>query len=56
MQVDVKAFRDDGGADKTGRYWIGERLCFCRILRSQTVMVRIGGGWSELSKSVSSSS
>lgn len=39
--------------DKSGKYWIGNqdpKLCFCRILRSQTVMVRVGGGWSELSK------
>ena len=43
--------------DQSGKYWIGNqepKLCFCRILRSQTVMVRVGGGWSELSKSVSS--
>lgn len=26
-------------------YWIGDRLYFCRILRSKTVMVRVGGGW-----------
>jgi hypothetical protein len=41
--------------DQSGKYWIGNqdpKLCFCRILRSQTVMVRVGGGWSELSKSV----
>jgi hypothetical protein len=39
--------------DQSGKYWIGNddpRLCFCRILRSQTVMVRVGGGWTELSK------
>ena len=39
--------------DRSGKYWIGAeepRLCFCRILRSQTVMVRVGGGWMELSK------
>ncbi|KAF5369942.1 hypothetical protein D9758_001296 [Tetrapyrgos nigripes] len=39
--------------DQSGKYWIGDqdpRLCFCRILRSQTVMVRVGGGWTELSK------
>ncbi|KAN0126604.1 hypothetical protein V8E52_000244 [Russula decolorans] len=39
--------------DRSGKYWIGgedPRLCFCRILRSQTVMVRVGGGWMELSK------
>jgi hypothetical protein len=39
--------------DQSGKYWIGNqdpKLCFCRILRSQTVMVRVGGGWNELSK------
>ncbi|KAF5393549.1 hypothetical protein D9757_000277 [Collybiopsis confluens] len=39
--------------DQSGKYWIGDqdpKLCFCRILRSQTVMVRVGGGWSELSR------
>lgn len=39
--------------DRSGKYWIGSedpKLCFCRILRSQTVMVRVGGGWMELSK------
>lgn len=39
--------------DQSGKYWIGNqdpKLCFCRILRSQTVMVRVGGGWAELSK------
>lgn len=43
----------DGWKDQSGKYWIGEaepKLCFCRILRSQTVMVRVGGGWCELSK------
>lgn len=38
--------------DLSGRYWVGypaPRLCFCRILRSNTVMVRVGGGWQELS-------
>ena len=42
----------DTWKDKSGKYWIGNqdpKLCFCRILRSQTVMVRVGGGWSELS-------
>lgn len=41
--------------DQSGKYWIGDKdpkLCFCRILRSQTVMVRVGGGWVELSKYV----
>jgi len=39
--------------DQSGKYWLGAeepKLCFCRILRSQTVMVRVGGGWMELSK------
>ncbi|KAF6766798.1 Growth-arrest-specific protein 2 domain protein [Kalmanozyma brasiliensis GHG001] len=39
--------------DFSGQYWIGEpepRLCFCRILPSNLVMVRIGGGWQELSE------
>ncbi|KAG8935530.1 hypothetical protein FRC02_007674 [Tulasnella sp. 418] len=39
--------------DQSGKYWIGDtdpKLYFCRILRSQTVMVRVGGGWMELSK------
>ncbi|KDQ20724.1 hypothetical protein BOTBODRAFT_50789 [Botryobasidium botryosum FD-172 SS1] len=42
-----------GWQDQSGKYWIGDsdpKLCFCRILRSQTVMVRVGGGWVELSK------
>jgi len=43
----------DTWQDLSGKYWIGDqepKLCFCRILRSQTVMVRVGGGWVELSK------
>ncbi|KAK0453395.1 hypothetical protein EV421DRAFT_1763934 [Armillaria borealis] len=43
--------------DQSGKYWIGDndpKLCFCRILRSQTVMVRVGGGWAELSKFIRS--
>ncbi|KAF8592354.1 hypothetical protein K439DRAFT_1400097 [Ramaria rubella] len=43
----------EGWRDQSGKYWIGDadpKLCFCRILRSHTVMVRVGGGWSELSK------
>jgi hypothetical protein len=37
--------------DESGRYWVGQpdpKLCFCRILRSRAVMVRVGGGWQEL--------
>ncbi|KAJ3099255.1 Serine/threonine-protein phosphatase 2A activator 2 [Phlyctochytrium planicorne] len=33
-------------------YWFGDlmpRLCYCRIVRAGTVMVRVGGGWQELS-------
>ncbi|KAK4509481.1 uncharacterized protein ATC70_007833 [Mucor velutinosus] len=38
---------------EVGKYWFGEehpRLVYCRILRSKMVMVRVGGGWEELSK------
>jgi len=38
----VSSSGGDGWEDKSGRYWIGDedpRLCFCRILRSHTVMV-----------------
>jgi hypothetical protein len=52
--VDIKVeVAQDTWQDKSGKYWIGSedpKLCFCRILRSQTVMVRVGGGWMELSK------
>ncbi|KAK0555518.1 hypothetical protein OC846_001678 [Tilletia horrida] len=44
--------KQDSWKDESGRYWIGDpepKLCFCRILRSRTVMVRVGGGWQELS-------
>ncbi|QRW15920.1 hypothetical protein RhiXN_03921 [Rhizoctonia solani] len=44
---------EDNWKDKSGKYWIGDddpKLCYCRILRSETVMVRVGGGWVELSK------
>ncbi|CAO3609494.1 unnamed protein product [Cunninghamella blakesleeana] len=36
-----------------GKYWFGnsnKRLVYCRILQSNMVMVRVGGGWVELSK------
>ena len=52
--VDIKIeVAQETWQDRSGKYWIGSedpRLCFCRILRSQTVMVRVGGGWMELSK------
>ena len=55
VDVDIKVeVAHDTWQDKSGKYWIGgeeqPKLCFCRILRSQTVMVRVGGGWMELSK------
>ena len=49
------ASQRDEAKDESGLYWIGDpepRLCFCRILRSRTVMVRVGGGWQELSQFV----
>jgi hypothetical protein len=52
--VDIKVeVAQDTWQDKSGKYWIGgedPKLCFCRILRSHAVMVRVGGGWMELSK------
>jgi hypothetical protein len=39
--------------DQVGKYWFGDvnpRLVYCRILQSKLVMVRVGGGWVELSK------
>lgn len=39
--------------DQSGKYWIGDqdpKLCFCRILRSRAVMVRVGGGWCALER------
>lgn len=39
--------------DQVGKYWFGDvnpRLVYCRILPSQVVMVRVGGGWVELSQ------
>ncbi|ORZ24664.1 hypothetical protein BCR42DRAFT_446584 [Absidia repens] len=38
---------------QVGKYWIGNtnpRLVYCRILKSKVVMVRVGGGWVELSQ------
>ncbi|BGP25412.1 hypothetical protein JCM10295v2_004336 [Rhodotorula toruloides] len=36
--------------DESGVYNIGGRLYFCRILRNKQVMVRVGGGWLDLSQ------
>lgn len=44
---------DDSSSGEVGRYVFGDvepKVCYCRILRSRKVMVRVGGGWSELSK------
>ncbi|QRV73026.1 hypothetical protein RhiJN_01040 [Ceratobasidium sp. AG-Ba] len=53
VEINIEALTDDGWKDQSGKYWIGDeepKLCYCRILRSSTVMVRVGGGWVELSK------
>ncbi|OCF41891.1 hypothetical protein I317_04301 [Kwoniella heveanensis CBS 569] len=54
MPIRPVGYAGDEWQDKSGQYWIGAegraRLCFCRILRSRTVMVRVGGGWIELSR------
>ena len=54
--VDIKVeVAQETWQDRSGKYWIGgedPKLCFCRILRSHAVMVRVGGGWMELSKCV----
>lgn len=49
MPVNITAA--DSYQDNSGKYWIGSpepKLYFARILRSKTVMLRIGGGWQEL--------
>ncbi|KAG2236718.1 hypothetical protein INT48_000716 [Thamnidium elegans] len=38
---------------EVGRYWFGNlnpKLAYCRVLKSKMVMVRVGGGWTELSQ------
>ena len=53
LPVAVNVERASGTLYDSGKYWIGApdpKLCFCRILRSNMVMVRVGGGWEELSK------
>jgi hypothetical protein len=52
VDINIEA-SEDNWKDQSGKYWIGDddpKLCYCRILRSSTVMVRVGGGWVELSK------
>ncbi|EJU06464.1 hypothetical protein DACRYDRAFT_113167 [Dacryopinax primogenitus] len=53
LPVNVNVRPLPGWKDQSGKYYIGDanvKPYFCRILRSQTVMVRVGGGWMELSK------
>ncbi|KZV65803.1 hypothetical protein PENSPDRAFT_113134 [Peniophora sp. CONT] len=53
VDIDIEVAEGTDWQDQSGKYWIGTedpKLCFCRILRSQTVMVRVGGGWQELSR------
>ncbi|GAA99793.1 uncharacterized protein L969DRAFT_89080 [Mixia osmundae IAM 14324] len=51
-KVNVRRVVDNASekTTQTGRYHFGEdrRLYFCRILRDEVVMVRVGGGWQEL--------
>ncbi|KAM0753309.1 hypothetical protein T439DRAFT_379009 [Meredithblackwellia eburnea MCA 4105] len=52
IYVPIKAVDDDSKID-SGMYWIGDtnpRLYFVRILRSKMAMVRVGGGWQELTQ------
>lgn len=52
VDINIEA-SEENWKDQSGKYWIGDddpKLCYCRILRSSTVMVRVGGGWVELSK------
>ncbi|KAI8092473.1 uncharacterized protein BX664DRAFT_347759 [Halteromyces radiatus] len=35
---------------EAGRYRFGDKVVYCRILKSRMVMVRVGGGWTELSQ------
>ncbi|GAB5585184.1 hypothetical protein Unana1_00084 [Umbelopsis nana] len=47
-QICVKAVPGE-----VGRYWFGDvqpKLAYCRILKSSMVMVRVGGGWTELTQ------
>ncbi|GAA5911793.1 uncharacterized protein JCM6883_001272 [Sporobolomyces salmoneus] len=42
------AMADGSWSDESGMYKIGDKVYFCRILRSKNVMVRVGGGWLNL--------
>lgn len=46
IQVPVNIVSADSFQDESGKYWIGSpepKLYFARILRSKTVMLRVGG-------------
>ncbi|CAG8731837.1 11373_t:CDS:2, partial [Dentiscutata erythropus] len=48
--VKIKVSKVEG---EPGKYMFGEvdpKLCYCRILKNRMIMVRVGGGWAELSK------
>lgn len=49
-KVPVSVTPAEAFQDLTGKYWIGDppKLYYARILRSKTVMLRVGGGWQEL--------
>ncbi|KAK4051425.1 hypothetical protein OIV83_002909 [Microbotryomycetes sp. JL201] len=53
LDIDIRISAAQGSwNDESGMYWIGNgqsgRLVFCRILRSKSVFVRVGGGWQGL--------
>ncbi|KAF9433897.1 actinin alpha 2 [Entomortierella beljakovae] len=52
-RLNVQGRSSDNQNGEVGRYVFGDvepKICYCRILRSRKVMVRVGGGWAELSK------
>ncbi|KAF9201530.1 Spectrin beta chain, non-erythrocytic 5 [Haplosporangium sp. Z 27] len=53
-RLNVQSKSSDGNQNgEVGRYVFGDiepKICYCRILKSRKVMVRVGGGWAELSK------
>lgn len=46
--IPIRSKPGDTYEDQSGRYFIGDRVYFCRILGSKILMVRVGGGWQEL--------
>ncbi|KAG0264888.1 actinin alpha 2 [Actinomortierella ambigua] len=52
QRSNAKALGFNAGSED-GRYVFGDiepKTCYCRILRSRKVMVRVGGGWVDLAK------